>query len=106
MRLVEHPDFEQAVLHAQEHFRGRGLRPAIIEKDYFVTALLHQSVTVATGLVRKDDVAKANQTSRPEPKNRTSLSQKSPDHGIITLTWPSGAIRQARMESILDYCAT
>lgn len=40
MRLFEHPDFEQAVLHAQEHFRSRGLRPAIIEKDYFVTEAL------------------------------------------------------------------
>jgi len=40
MRLFEHPDFEQAVLHAQEHFRDRGLRPAIIEKDYFVTEAL------------------------------------------------------------------
>lgn len=40
MKLFEHPDFEQAVLGAHEHFRGRGLRPAIIEKDYFVTEAL------------------------------------------------------------------
>jgi hypothetical protein len=40
MKLYEHPDFEQAVLQAAEHFRSRGLRPAIIEKDYFVTEAL------------------------------------------------------------------
>jgi len=40
MRLFEHPDFEQAVLAATEHFRERGLRPAIIEKDYYVTEVL------------------------------------------------------------------
>jgi predicted nucleotidyltransferase component of viral defense system len=40
MRLFEHPDFEQAILRAAEHFRGEGLRPAIIEKDYYVTEAL------------------------------------------------------------------
>jgi predicted nucleotidyltransferase component of viral defense system len=40
MLLCEHPDFEQAILRAAEHFRGRGLRPAIIEKDYYVTEVL------------------------------------------------------------------
>lgn len=40
MRLFEHQDFEQAVLQAAEHFRGRGLRPAVIEKDYYVTEAL------------------------------------------------------------------
>ncbi len=40
MKLFEHGDFEQAVLQAAEHFRGRGLRPALIEKDYFVTEAL------------------------------------------------------------------
>ena len=28
MRLFEHPDFEQAILQAAEHFRKRGLRRA------------------------------------------------------------------------------
>lgn len=37
MRLFEHRDFEQAVLQASEHFRPQGLRPALIEKDYYVT---------------------------------------------------------------------
>ena len=40
MRLFEHPDFEQAILQATEHFRGRGLRPAILEKDYYVSETL------------------------------------------------------------------
>lgn len=40
MKLFEHPDFEQAILRAADHFKGRGLRPAIIEKDYYVTEAL------------------------------------------------------------------
>ena len=40
MRLFEHADFEQAILRAAEHFGRRGLRPAIIEKDYYVTEVL------------------------------------------------------------------
>ncbi len=40
MKLFQYPDFEQAILRAAEHFRGRGLRPAIIEKDYYVTEAL------------------------------------------------------------------
>ena len=32
VKLFEHPDFEQAILQAAEHFRRAGLRPAIIEK--------------------------------------------------------------------------
>jgi hypothetical protein len=34
MRLHEHPDFDQAILRAADHFRARGLRAAFIEKDY------------------------------------------------------------------------
>ena len=40
MRLCEHPDFGQAILQAADHFRDRGLRPALIEKDYYVTEAL------------------------------------------------------------------
>jgi len=40
MKLFEHPDFEQAIIRAADHFRPRGLREAIIEKDYFVTEAL------------------------------------------------------------------
>jgi hypothetical protein len=37
VRLYEHQDFDQAGIRAAEHFRPRGLREAIIEKDYYVT---------------------------------------------------------------------
>ena len=40
MKLFEHKDFEQAILGAEQHFRERKLRPAIIEKDYYVTEAL------------------------------------------------------------------
>jgi len=40
MKLHEHPDFEQAILNAVDHFSARKLRPAIIEKDYYVTEAL------------------------------------------------------------------
>jgi len=40
VKLFEHPDFEQAIIRAAEHFRPRGLREAIIEKDYYVTEVL------------------------------------------------------------------
>lgn len=40
MKLCEHPDFEQAILQAADHFRDRGLRPSLIEKDYYVTEAL------------------------------------------------------------------
>lgn len=40
MKLFEQPDFGQAIIRAAEHFRSRGLREAIIEKDYYVTETL------------------------------------------------------------------
>jgi hypothetical protein len=40
VRLFEHPDFVQAILSAAEHFRAEELRPALIEKDYYVTEAL------------------------------------------------------------------
>jgi len=40
VKLFEHRDFQQAILQAADHFKGRGLRPAIIEKDYYVTEAL------------------------------------------------------------------
>ncbi|MEW6741823.1 MAG: nucleotidyl transferase AbiEii/AbiGii toxin family protein [Planctomycetota bacterium] len=51
MRLFEHPDFEQAVIRAAEHFRPRGLRPAIIEKDYYVTEALRAIADAAGDMV-------------------------------------------------------
>ncbi len=40
MKLFEHADFSQAILQAAEHFRDRKIRPAIIEKDYYVSEAL------------------------------------------------------------------
>jgi hypothetical protein len=40
MKLFEHPDFEQAILWAAEYFQPQELRPALIEKDYFVSEAL------------------------------------------------------------------
>jgi hypothetical protein len=51
VRLFEHPDFDQAILRAAEHFRDQGLRPAIIEKDYFVTEALRVIAQVAADKV-------------------------------------------------------
>lgn len=48
MRLFEHPEFEQAILQAAEHFREQRLRPAIIEKDYYVTEAL-RVIAAASG---------------------------------------------------------
>jgi len=47
MRLFEHPDFEQLVLRAAAYFRPRGLRAAVIEKDYHVTEALR--IVAASG---------------------------------------------------------
>ncbi len=46
-KLFEHPDFGQAILHAAEHFRGRGLRPGVVEKDYYVTEALRILADIA-----------------------------------------------------------
>lgn len=42
MRLFEHPDFDQAVIRAAEYYVEQGIRPSIIEKDYYVTEVLRQ----------------------------------------------------------------
>jgi hypothetical protein len=48
VKLFEHRDFEQAILQASERFREQGLRPAIIEKDYYVTEAL-RAIAAAAG---------------------------------------------------------
>jgi len=40
MKLFQHADFDQAIIRAAKHFQSRGLREAIIEKDYYVTEAL------------------------------------------------------------------
>ena len=54
MRLHEHPDFDQAILRAADHFRTRGLRAAFIEKDYYVTEALRVIANVAPKRARAD----------------------------------------------------
>ncbi len=51
MQLHQHPDFEQAILRAEEYFRARGLRVAIIEKDYYVTEALRLVAAAGAGKV-------------------------------------------------------
>ena len=51
MKLFEHPDFEQAIIRAAEHFRPHGLRESIIEKDYYVTEALRIIEQVVGGKV-------------------------------------------------------
>lgn len=51
MRLSEHPDFRQAIVQAAEHFAERGLRPALIEKDYYVTEVLRIIATTVGGRI-------------------------------------------------------
>jgi len=53
VRLFEHTDFEQSILRAAEHFRARGLRPAIIEKDYYVTEALRIVAAVRDKVIFK-----------------------------------------------------
>ena len=53
MRLFEHGDFEQAILRAEAHFRSRGLRAAVIEKDYFVTEALRLIATTDDKVIFK-----------------------------------------------------
>jgi hypothetical protein len=53
VKLFEHPDFEQSILRAAAHFRARGLRPAIIEKDYYVTEALRIVADVGDKVIFK-----------------------------------------------------
>lgn len=51
MKLFEHPDFEQAIIRAAEHFRTSGMREAVIEKDYYVTEALRIIQQIAGNMV-------------------------------------------------------
>lgn len=53
MRLFESADFEQAIIQAAEYFAGQGLRPAIIEKDYYVTEALRSIAGISIPVARK-----------------------------------------------------
>jgi hypothetical protein len=53
VKLFEHPEFDQAILQAAEHFRGQGWRPAIIEKDYYVTEALRIIAAAGDNVILK-----------------------------------------------------
>ena len=53
MKLFEHPEFDQAILQAAEHFRNQGWRPAIVEKDYYVTEALRILAAAGNKLILK-----------------------------------------------------
>lgn len=53
MRLFEHADFEQAILRAEQHYGPRGLRAAVIEKDYYVTEALRLIATADDRVIFK-----------------------------------------------------
>ena len=53
MKLFEHPEFDQAILQAAEHFRGQSWRPAIIEKDYYVTEALRIIAAAGDNVILK-----------------------------------------------------
>jgi len=68
MRLSEHPDFEQAIIQAAEHFAGQGLRPAIIEKDYYVTEALR-----SIAAIRISTTGKGNNDNNKHNENINSI---------------------------------
>ena len=71
MKLFEHPDFEQAIIRAAEHFHSLGMREAIIEKDYYVTEALRIIQQMAGDRVMLNFVRlneKVTRPSRPEFK--------------------------------------
>lgn len=51
VRLHEHPGFGLAIQRAAEYFHHHGLRPAVIEKDYFVTEVLRPIARAFAGQV-------------------------------------------------------
>jgi len=77
MKLHEHPDFEQAVLNAAEHFRVQGLRAAIIEKDYLGAPIISSTRHDLAGRARLHPVSWSNQ-ARPAVASRPSCGSCSP----------------------------
>ena len=74
VKLCEHPDFEQAILRAAEHFRARVRRPAIIEKDYFVTeALRIIADTAADKVIFKGGTSLSRDGISSSGSQRTSI---------------------------------
>ena len=82
MKLFEHPDFTQPILQATEQFRDQGLRPAIIEKDYYVTEALRAIAASREGgiifngykLVKHDSAVSEDSDLRKRPQIAKSFS--------------------------------
>jgi Nucleotidyl transferase AbiEii toxin, Type IV TA system len=53
LKLFQHADFDQAIIRAAEHFKPQGLRPAMIEKDYYVTEVLRIIATATDKVIFK-----------------------------------------------------
>ena len=51
VKLFEHPDFEQAIIAAADHLHNLGLRPAHVEKDYYVTEVLRIIASAPSGRI-------------------------------------------------------
>jgi hypothetical protein len=75
VKLCEHPDFEQAILQAAEHFRDQGLRPAIIEKDYYVTEVLRVIAAMTITTITTKAVTTSTNNNLIIFKGGTSLSK-------------------------------
>lgn len=77
MRLCEHPEFQQSILAAERHFQSRGLRAAIIEKDYYVTETL-RCVAQLCGVARKHRPSNCTMAmgTAPPPQNATRRSKR------------------------------
>lgn len=76
MKLFEHPDFEQALIQAAEHFRPQGLRAAVIEKDYYVTEALRAIAAVHATKAMTAGTSSSNSVSNTIIfKGGTSLSK-------------------------------
>ncbi len=76
MRLLEHVDFEQAIIQAAEYFAGRALRPAIIEKDYYVTEALRSIAAMpisAAGAGKRDSNDNHSDNNNDENINSTII---------------------------------
>jgi len=105
MRLAEHPDFEQAVLGAADHFQARGLRASIIEKDYYVTeALRIIARTYENQIIFKGGTSLS--------KGWNLIQRFSEDIDILKKTWSTGLdpsqfemeLRPYGSKALIDAC--
>jgi hypothetical protein len=82
MKLYQHPEFEQAILQAADHFRARGLRPAMIEKDYYVTEALRIIAGASDKVIFKGGTSLAKGWNLIQLFQKISTSSSTPQHSI------------------------